>query len=84
MRNPALNLAVMYGVTDIPDWCFVESGMTYDPTKPGTAENIAQLLSHSPTTLADKVPPGPLCHCVTVSVCVCWGEGGSGGVGGGP
>ena len=68
MRNPALNQAVMYGVTDIPDWCFVECGRTYDPTKPATAEDMAQFLSHSPTTLADKVHP-----CVTV----CVGGGGA-------
>ena len=63
MRNPALNQAVMYGVTDIPDWCFVECGMTYDPAKPATAEAMTKFLSHSPTTLADKV-------CVCVCVCV--------------
>lgn len=25
LRNPVLNLALMIGVTDIPDWCFIEA-----------------------------------------------------------
>jgi acylaminoacyl-peptidase len=24
MRNPVLNISLMVGLTDIPDWCFVE------------------------------------------------------------
>jgi hypothetical protein len=25
LRNPVLNIALMVGVTDIPDWCFIET-----------------------------------------------------------
>lgn len=25
LRNPVLNIAVMVGVSDIPDWCYVEA-----------------------------------------------------------
>lgn len=25
LRNPVLNIALMVGVTDIPDWCYVEA-----------------------------------------------------------
>lgn len=25
LRNPVLNIALMAGVTDIPDWCFIEA-----------------------------------------------------------
>jgi acylaminoacyl-peptidase len=25
LRNPVLNIALMVGVTDIPDWCYVET-----------------------------------------------------------
>lgn len=25
LRNPVLNMALMVGVTDIPDWCYVET-----------------------------------------------------------
>jgi hypothetical protein len=63
----------MYGVTDIPDWCFVESGMTYDPAKPATAEAMAMFNSHSPTTLADKVSPSPrlsLSLSLSLSLCI--------------
>lgn len=25
LRNPVLNIALMVGVTDIPDWCYIET-----------------------------------------------------------
>jgi acylaminoacyl-peptidase len=25
LRNPVLNIALMVGLTDIPDWCYVEA-----------------------------------------------------------
>ena len=61
MRNPALNIASMTALTDIPDWTYAETGITYDPAKPPTAEALTKCLSHSPITLADKV-----CVCVAV------------------
>ena len=30
LRNPVVNIPTMLGVTEIPDWCWVESGLKYD------------------------------------------------------
>ena len=32
-----------------------EAGLTYDPTKPPSSDDVVKLLSLSPITLADKV-----------------------------
>ena len=41
--------------SDIPDWCCVEAGLTFDPATPPTAEDFAQMMSVSPISLAPKV-----------------------------
>ena len=64
MRNPVVDLATLIGVNDIPDWTYVESGMTFDPAKPPTPDAMVTFLSKSPITLVDKVS---LC----VRLCVC-------------
>ena len=55
VRNPAINLATFVAGTDIPDWAMNEAGLTYDPTKPPSSNDVVKLLSLSPITLADKV-----------------------------
>ena len=30
LRNPVVNIPTMLGVTEIPDWCWVESGLKFD------------------------------------------------------
>ena len=55
MRNPVINMAVMWATSDIPDWCFVEAGLTYDPATPPTAEQVATFMSKSPITHINKV-----------------------------
>ena len=34
LRNPVTNIAAMYSDTDIPDWCFFESGIQFDHLSP--------------------------------------------------
>ena len=58
-RNPVINLANMFGVTDIPDWTFVE-GVTsgdaaYSAGVVPTASQYNDLISRSPISHAHKV-----------------------------
>ncbi len=60
MRNPVLNIAWEVGSTDIPDWCYVETGLPYSPPHQ----------QHIPT--ADEYAyVAILCVCVCVCLCVC-------------
>lgn len=45
LRNPVTNIASMVGVTDIPDWCFVETpGLGVNAfAEPPTAEQLAAM-----------------------------------------
>ena len=43
-RNPVTNVAAMPGVSDIPDWCFNEAGMSYDYQPPGYAHPCTILI----------------------------------------
>ena len=45
----------MSGTSDIPDWCYVQAGVKYDPLSPPTAEDYAELLSRSPMSAFNKV-----------------------------
>ena len=54
MRNPVINLASLIGVNDIPDWTYVESGMTFDPAEPPTSDALGKFLSKSPISFVDK------------------------------
>ena len=41
-RNPVTNIAAMPGVSDIPDWCFNEAGMSFDYQPPGLVQSAVQ------------------------------------------
>ena len=45
--------------SDIPDWTYVECGVTFDPATPPNHEDVAKLLRHSPIVHAHKVRPEP-------------------------
>ncbi|CAG8530624.1 2981_t:CDS:10 [Acaulospora morrowiae] len=57
MRNPVLNIGGMSFVTDIPDWCFAELGLSYDLKKPciATPSIYAKMYQNSPTANIDKI-----------------------------
>ena len=55
VHNPVENFATMSGTSDIPDWCYVQAGVKYDPTLPPTSKDYTELLSHSPMSGCDKV-----------------------------
>lgn len=57
-RNPACNLALMVGTTDIPDWCYVEaygSEGKHSYTEAPSAEHLALFHSKSPLSYISKV-----------------------------
>jgi len=57
-RNPVCNLASMVGVTDIPDWCYVETFGTEGKTlytEAPTPEHLALFHSKSPIAHLSKV-----------------------------
>ena len=56
--NPVCNLALMAGITDIPDWCYVEAfGTTARNhfTDAPSIEDLALFYSKSPISHASKV-----------------------------
>ncbi|KAM5552933.1 hypothetical protein ABKV19_025260 [Rosa sericea] len=56
-RNPACNLALMVGTTDIPDWCYVEAYGTEGKnryTEAPSAEHLALFHSKSPISQISK------------------------------
>uniref|UniRef100_A0A8C5MM49 Acylamino-acid-releasing enzyme n=1 Tax=Leptobrachium leishanense TaxID=445787 RepID=A0A8C5MM49_9ANUR len=55
VRNPVTNLLSMFGSTDIPDWCLVESGNPYAyPAVPDAAE-YGEMLRKSPIRYVSQV-----------------------------
>jgi acylaminoacyl-peptidase len=56
-RNPVTNIAHNYAITDIPDWCIIEAGISkhYDSTYIATPEDYQKMYRISPIWLADKV-----------------------------
>ncbi|KAL6185039.1 hypothetical protein ACLB2K_041174 [Fragaria x ananassa] len=57
-RNPACNLALMVGTTDIPDWCYVEAYGTDGKnryTEAPSLEHLAIFHSKSPISHVLKV-----------------------------
>eukprot|EP00879_Flechtneria_rotunda_P013504 GHRR01014100.1.p1 GENE.GHRR01014100.1~~GHRR01014100.1.p1 ORF type:complete len:881 (+),score=271.51 GHRR01014100.1:318-2645(+) len=46
LRNPVLNIALMVGVTDIPDWCYIEAYGTEEGGKRFSAEPSSEDMSH--------------------------------------
>ncbi len=55
MRNPVIDVSLMWGVSDIPDWCYVEAGLNYDPATVPTATELSTLRSKSPIQYIDNV-----------------------------
>ncbi|KAL4297139.1 hypothetical protein GQ457_12G004010 [Hibiscus cannabinus] len=58
VRNPACNLSSMVGVTDIPDWCYVESYGTNGKTiftEAPSAEHLTDFYNKSPILHISKV-----------------------------
>ncbi|XP_013924465.1 PREDICTED: acylamino-acid-releasing enzyme-like [Thamnophis sirtalis] len=54
-RNPVVNMASMFGSTDIPDWCMTEIGLPYDQAALPVPEQWEKMLLHSPMQFVDKV-----------------------------
>jgi len=48
LRNPVTNISSMFGVTDIPDWCLVESGAF-------SSADVERMYKVSPISKIDKV-----------------------------
>ncbi|XP_078603442.1 acylamino-acid-releasing enzyme-like [Branchiostoma floridae x Branchiostoma japonicum] len=54
-RNPVINIASMFGITDIPDWCCVEAGLEPDYNTPPSPDVYAAMLTKSPMFHASKI-----------------------------
>ena len=54
-RNPVVHVAAMLGLTDIPDWCMVETGLQWEEGRAPTAAAYAQMLQASPIAWAERV-----------------------------
>ena len=63
VHNPVENFATMSGTSDIPDWCYVQAGVKYDPILPPTSKDYTELLSHSPMSGCDKVHDSTYVQC---------------------
>ena len=55
LRNPVVDIAAMAPITDIPDWCFVEAGLTCLP-------NPDRLFPLSPQAFAAMMKASPIAH----------------------
>ncbi|XP_021291724.1 acylamino-acid-releasing enzyme isoform X1 [Herrania umbratica] len=58
VRNPVCNLSSMVGITDIPDWCYVESYGSNGKsiyTEAPSAEHLTHLYNKSPISHISKV-----------------------------
>lgn len=54
VRNPVTNIATMYGATDIPDWCYTETGSAVAYAQPAAGQ-YAQALAMSPMAHVSKI-----------------------------
>ncbi|XP_051153691.1 acylamino-acid-releasing enzyme-like [Leptopilina boulardi] len=60
-RNPVIDIAAMYTISDIPDWCAAQTGTPFLQTLPPTtmetkySEIYLKMFNHSPIIHADKV-----------------------------
>jgi acylaminoacyl-peptidase len=66
MRNPVTHLPSMVGVSDIPDWCWVEAGQPYD-------FNRYDLPSEAQMTQMSVVSPSKYLHQVKTPTLICLG-----------
>ncbi|XP_056381212.1 acylamino-acid-releasing enzyme [Hyla sarda] len=55
VRNPVTNIPAMAGSTDIPDWCNVESGLTFSYETLPEAAQWGDMLNKSPIIYVSKV-----------------------------
>jgi acylaminoacyl-peptidase len=57
LRNPVTDVGGMAASTDIPDWCFIESGFKYDAfnPKPVSIEEYKSMFEKSPASVVDQV-----------------------------
>ncbi|XP_075688118.1 acylamino-acid-releasing enzyme [Rhinoderma darwinii] len=55
VRNPVINIPAMAGSTDIPDWCHVESGLTFSYEALPAAAQWGDMLNKSPIIYVSKV-----------------------------
>ena len=57
IRNPVIDMSSMAGSTDIPDWCYCETGLGYDFYRPSIpdSKSITAMLEKSPVNYVDKV-----------------------------
>ncbi|XP_075220428.1 acylamino-acid-releasing enzyme-like isoform X1 [Lycorma delicatula] len=53
--NPVENIMIMVGITDIPDWCAVESGGQYSLSDDVPKDDLAKMYNASPLRHANKV-----------------------------
>eukprot|EP00054_Salpingoeca_dolichothecata_P010788 m.60003 g.60003 ORF g.60003 m.60003 type:complete len:749 (-) comp19148_c2_seq2:91-2337(-) len=58
MRNPVIDVSVMAGITDIPDWCYVEAGLQYDADAMTSAASV--------TVREKMMQASPIMHVSTV------------------
>ncbi|XP_067011010.1 acylamino-acid-releasing enzyme [Anabrus simplex] len=54
-RNPVIDVASMFSVTDIPDWTAVEAGYLYNPTEEMSAEAFEKMRKCSPINYIQHV-----------------------------
>ncbi|XP_063296776.1 acylamino-acid-releasing enzyme-like [Pelobates fuscus] len=54
-RNPVTNLLSMFGSTDIPDWCLVESGISYSYQAAPDPSQYGEMLDKSPIRYVSQV-----------------------------
>lgn len=61
-RNPVIDIATMFGTSDIPDWCAVETGVPNNATGPGPedVDMIVKMRKCSPIMHVDKVKASTL------------------------
>ncbi|KAK7065219.1 hypothetical protein SK128_005235 [Halocaridina rubra] len=54
-RNPVTDISAMANVTDIPDWCFVETGYSFKHGDIPNAEILSKMYQMSPISHIDKL-----------------------------
>lgn len=55
VRNPVTNISSMVGITDIPDWCYVEALRKDEYTEAPSESNLARFYRASPLAHVNKV-----------------------------
>jgi len=55
LRNPVIDVSAMASVSDIPDWCYFECGLSYSQSTLPTENDICQMLNKSPIVHAANI-----------------------------